>query len=111
MADKLRNEVKIILDGKDYTMRATFACIRAIESDLRKSIIEVTANAERLSVTECVTVIFHGIRGAGNDQIQLEDIGEAVIQEGYAKSFPAVAEFLVQVMSGVSLGKSEKDKA
>lgn len=114
MADTLRNEVAITLGGVERTMRATFTAIRAIEAAVGKSLIalisQVGANGD-LSITDAATIIHHGLRGADDKRLTLEQVGDAVMEAGYSKVSIPVIEFLSTALNGVSVGKSEPNPA
>ncbi|WP_322884175.1 GTA-gp10 family protein [Sinorhizobium medicae] len=109
MTDPFRNEVAITLAGKERVLRADFTAIRAIERDTSRSMIELQARGI-LSVTEMAKVIFHGLQASGDKELTVEQVGNAILEKGYAS--PAVMDpivsFLNGSMAGFSLGKSEE---
>lgn len=111
MAELLRNEVAIYLANEERVMRATFSAIRAIEATLGKSItaiINKIANSGDISMTDAATVIYHGLRGYNDTRLTLDQVGEAIMEEGLSAATLAVVEFTSKALSGVSLGKSQE---
>lgn len=109
MADALRNEVSIVLGGETRTMRATFAAIRAIEKDVGHGLTSIIARlggAADLPITDAVVIVYHGLRGAGDSSLTVDQIGAMLEETGFDVALQAATEFLVQAMRGVSLGKS-----
>ncbi|MBR2691777.1 MAG: gene transfer agent family protein [Aquamicrobium sp.] len=110
MADLLRNEVEIELAGQTRTMRASFSAIRAIEKELGKSLVrlinDIGASGD-FSVTDAVTIIHHGLRGYNDTRLTLDQIGDAVVVEGFQSKATAAAEFLKVALMGASLGKPQ----
>lgn len=114
MDNPLRNEVKVTLDGKEYTMRATFEAICAIESDLRMNLVPIIGNISQhnIGVRQCAVVIFHGLRGYGDNGMTLSEVGDLVMMEGAGAVANAITDFLNKGMDGVKVGKSvEVEKA
>jgi hypothetical protein len=113
MADPLRNEVAITLDGTEYTLRATFAAIRGIERDLRTNLIPLIDRIARSDVglEQCAIVISHGLRGYGDTSLTVDEIGELVLKTGVGTIMGAIIDFLGRAMEGVSLGKLKETEA
>lgn len=110
MTDAMTNSVDIELDGQNRTMRASFAAIRGIEKDLGKSIISVVNNLglnADLSITDAATIIYHGLRGNADTRMSLEQVGEAILKEGFNSSSLKVVSFLSVALNGVQMGKPE----
>lgn len=100
-----RNEVSISLAGETRTLRATFTAIRAIERDLGKSIIKVVDDLGLrgdISVTDTATIIYRGLQGYGDTRLTLDQVGNALVQEGFTEKAASAAEFLRVALMGVS---------
>jgi hypothetical protein len=109
MTNPLRNEVTITLAGQERTMRATFSALRSIEQSLGTSIIGLikrTASAD-LGLGDTATIIFHGLRGHEDTRLTMEQVGEAVMNEGLTNLLKPVMEFIGKSMDGVKMGKPE----
>jgi hypothetical protein len=107
MADELRNEVELTLGGKSRTMRMTFGAIRGVETHLKTNLIPLIGKyqAGEFGVTETATVIFYGLRGAGDEDLTLEKVGDEVMKVGLESVLLPTVEFLALAMKGVGLGK------
>jgi hypothetical protein len=112
MANKLRNEVEITLNGVKYPMRPTFDVICSIEDELGLSLIDIIADSPKLRARDWAKIVFHGIRGAEH-HLKLEDIGPALLSNGLENGIKPALVFLQHALQGVSLGKSvgELEKA
>ena len=89
-------------------MRASFTAIRAIETALGKSIVAVINQIGQqgdLSFTDAATIIHHGLRGNQDTRLSLDDVGDAVLDEGLGNASVAVVEFLSIALNGVTVGK------
>lgn len=113
MTESLRNEVMVTFGGREYPMRATFACVRLIERELGRGIIAAVAQASQLTVSETVGIIYHGIKAADPDmKLSVDEVGNAVLEDGVEHATSAVLKFMLQVMNGVSTpGKPVNGKA
>jgi hypothetical protein len=110
MSDPKRNEVKLTLDGKELTMRASFDALMGIEQDLKASIpalVNRVAFAD-MGVTQATVIIHWGLKGFGDTRLSLKDVGEKVVSDGLNTVLMPVIEFLQLAMHGVSLGKSQE---
>jgi hypothetical protein len=110
MADALRNEVGIDLDGQTRTMRATFASIRGIERDLKTNLVPLIEKLGRgdVGIEQAAVIVFHGLRGFGDTELNLDQVGEAILKTGLGSVMMPVVEFLSQAMQGVTLGKPQE---
>jgi hypothetical protein len=109
MAEALRNEVAITLAGQERTMRATFAAMRGIEQAMGVSVLALVQRAlkRELGVTDTTVIIFNGLKGADDTRLSLEQVGEAVVEEGLNALAGPVVEFIGKSMAGVKVGKPE----
>lgn len=109
MANPLRNEVDIEIGGKVRTMRGSFSAITGIERDIGRSMLSILARGD-LSVTDIALIIQHGLKGAEDTTMTLGEIGDAILEKGYASEvvYGPVMKFLEGAMNGVSLGKPQE---
>lgn len=108
MANELRNETGITLDGTTYTMRASFEAICAIERDLRTNLVPLVTRLSNgdFGVNQASLIIFHGLRGYGDEALTLKEVGELVLKTGLGTISTEVVDFLSRAMQGAELGKS-----
>lgn len=108
MPNEQRNEVEIELLGQTRTLRATFGAIRAIESQLKTNLVPLIVKYTRgdFGLADTACIIFNGLRAADEKSPSLEEVGEAILQEGLDSASVATVEFLSLTMKGVGLGKS-----
>lgn len=110
MAEELRNEVAVTLDGAEYTLRATFAAIRGIERDLKTNLVPLIEKLGRgdVGVEQAAVIIFHGLRGNGDTALSLEQIGDLILKTGLGVVMLPVVNFLSYAMQGATLGKPQE---
>lgn len=108
MSDLLRNQVAITLAGEERVMQASFGALRGIEQALGESIISTIARARLIGVTDCAVIIFNGLKGYNDTRLTLEQVGEAVVDQGLAAIGLPCMKFLSIAMNGVSVGKPEE---
>lgn len=108
--DPKRNEVTLQLAGETRTLRATFEAIRCIERDLGKSIVAAVGDlgAGDVSMTATAAIIFHGLVGADDKRLTIQEVGNAIIGEPFKDASYAAAQFLQVALVGPSLGKPEE---
>lgn len=113
MADALRNEFAVTLDGTEYTLRATFTAIRGIERDLKLNLLPLITKVSNgdVGVEQAAIVIFHGMRGFDDTRLKLEEIGDLIMKTGLSKVMVPVVDFLLHAMEGASLGKPQEAPA
>ena len=109
MANPLRNEVAIDILGKTRVMRADFEAIVGIEQATRRSMVALVARGD-MPVTDMANIIFLGLRSGGEMSLTLEQIGNAILEKGYADPslMNPVMKFLTGAMNGFSVGKPEE---
>lgn len=107
MAEKLRNEVAIMLGETEYTLRATFASLRDIERSLKTNLVPLMAQLGRadVGVEQAAIIIYHGMRGFDDTRLKLEEVGDLVMQAGVAKVMDPLVDFIGLAFQGVSVGK------
>jgi hypothetical protein len=113
MENALRNEITITLDGRDYTLRATFSAIRAIERDLRTNLVPLIGNIARrdVGIEQCAIIIHHGLIGYGDKSLMLDQVGDLVMKTGVGDVMGPIVTFLTKAMEGIAMGKSEDKEA
>lgn len=123
MANRYRGEVDIMLGGKQYTMRPTFAALAEIEHRLGKPITDIAimqGGAATFGIGELATIVQCGIKGAGQEPPNMNDIGEAIASVGvmkFARMFAigekesAIIRFLVRGIAGDEDEKKREEPA
>lgn len=114
MANRVRGEVEITLDGKRYTMRPEFDAIASIESETGMGVLKLArliASGDGISLNTFTTIIYHGVRVAvrGTRPPTREMIGEALLRAGLSAYTAAVSDFLLSVIAGTE-GKGEGEE-
>lgn len=52
------------------------------------------------TIRDVAALIYGGLKGAGEDKLTFEEVGELVRRTGYMKLFPVATEFLSLVLNG-----------
>jgi len=101
MANSLRAENSVTINGKTYTMRASFDAVCEFENAIGKScfsIIKDLGTGESLTLRVIAAAIWAGIRGAAGKNVEktpsLEDIGRSVFSAGSTKFLGVVLGFI-----------------
>ena len=106
-----RGEVKIQLAGEERTMRPTFEAMCAIERDLNTNLLPLmnkVLNGGDFGVLVAATVIYHGLKGAGDTRLSLAEVGADVVKQGTTNVFGSVISFLASALHGAEgLGKQD----
>lgn len=113
MANKHRGELKINLGGKDYNTRINFDSIARIEGVTGQSIIRLAQNIgdASISVTALSTILFHAIKGGGNDVTE-RDVSKIIWDAGIVESMGVAGEVITNaLMGGQDEGKPEAEEA
>lgn len=113
MAEALRNETQVTLDGVEYTLRATFTAIRNIERDLKTNLVPLIEKIGRgdVGIEQASVIVFHGLRGYGDEGHTLDQVGDLIMKTGLGSVMLSVVNFLSQAMQGVALGKPQEAAA
>lgn len=104
MANKVRGEFDLTIDGKVYTARPTFEAIASIEGALNTGAFPLGQKciSGNLGVAEMAQVIHFGIRAvhgrAKTPAINI--IGEFLLSEGISEFLGPVGEFLLKAFTG-----------
>lgn len=109
MANKHRGEVKVTLDGVEYTMRPTFEALISIEDDLNKKLVSIARAffQSDIGVKETAHIIHRGIESSGA-QLSLEAVGRAVVKGGVNNYIKPIVNFLTEGLGGEDKGKGEE---
>jgi hypothetical protein len=97
-------EFKIMLAGKEKTLKATFGAVEKLENELfRRTVFEVLSDAMtgKFAYRDVISVIQVGLEAARNDtRMTRQEIGEAVFADGLNEFAPVVAEYLAYCLTG-----------
>lgn len=112
MADRMRNEVDLVVGDTKRVMRATVEALRGIESDLGKSTMRVVSDFATVDygIRHITSVLYHGLKGGEND-VTLEGVAKDVMAIGLDAGAEASMKFLNVAMNGQTLGKPKKAAA
>lgn len=105
MANRPRGEIPIKLNGQDYTLRPTFQCLNSIADRTgANSIILLSRRMASgdIRLTDMAIVIQEGIKAAGQEDLDLDKIGEMIVQDGIVNLSSAVLDFVTIAIQGVS---------
>lgn len=99
-----RGEVTIELGGRSWVLRPTYQAIAEIEAATGKSIMDLArlVASTRYSARELAVMVAGGLRGAGEKGVQVDTVGEMLVQAGVANpaTIKPVADFLTHCMNG-----------
>jgi hypothetical protein len=109
----VRNEVEIELAGETRVMRATFAAIRGIERDLNTNVVPLIEKLAKgdIGVAQAAVIVFHGLHGNKDTRLNLEKVGEAIMDAGLSQVMEPVVKFISCALEGVKMGKPEPETA
>ncbi len=94
MANKVRGEIEVRLDGKTWAMRPAFQALAEIEGVTGLGIAAVMAA---------------GIRAGHDDAPDYESVKQAIVGEGFNKFAVVASEFLAGALAGaVPTGRQTK---
>lgn len=121
MSNAHRGEVSVVLDGREYTLRPSWAAYVAIEAALApKTILQLIADYQTrgLSATETAVIITEGIRAWAleNDdkmmaRYQVHKVGEMIFDSGGVDAvIPACLEFMLNLNGGSKKKAVKKPK-
>jgi hypothetical protein len=101
MANRLRGETDISLNGKSYRLRPTFAAIMEIEDRLG-GVVPLAARAAKgdFGLRDLAVVIWATLNAVEDQRMSLEEVGAAVLGRGLAAVTPAVRDVLMQILGG-----------
>lgn len=96
MANKLRSEYTVKLDGKSYKARPTFDAICNFEDEAGTTCLELCQTlmkGKAPKTRQIVASVWAGINGAGAD-MQLEEVAELVLNDGIYNHINSVVSFV-----------------
>ncbi len=99
-ANALRGEAELLVGGRVFVMRPSFAALVAAEDELGPlfALVERAADG-RLGLGELAGLFWHCV-AERPEGLTREDVGEAVVQQGLAAVTPALRVLLGQILSG-----------
>lgn len=111
MANTIRGELDIELNGSTYKTKLNLNSIMVLERNLGRSLIKVTQSLSTgdLQLSELLQVLQTALKGGGND-LSDADIKKLVWEAGYVNSLSAVGEILTNSLTGdeeLNEGKQE----
>jgi len=96
MANKLRNEISAKFAGKERTFRSSWECIANIEGDTKKGIMMVLNEMMTVEFrfSTVVSVLFNGLRGAGDTELSVEEVAQNAIAMGITNAWQVALDFM-----------------
>ena len=104
------NKVKIELGGETLTLRAKHSAIIAIEEELGKpwAVLGDMCAEGLYGYREVTALVYHGLRGNGDDRKTRDEIGELIVEAGIKRLIPSIIQFVQIGFRGAKpLGKPE----
>lgn len=99
----ISGEFKINLAGQDRVMKANFACIEALETQiLNKGIFEALTDAiqNRGRFSDIAAVIHAGLVANKDTRLTRQEVGQALLEGGLVKYMEVYIEFLTYCVTG-----------
>ena len=100
----INGEFKVILGGKERTLKATFGAIEKLEGGmLPKSIMETLQSvmAGKVTFNDVVSVFMVGIEAFNNDtRMTRQQVGEAIFADGLVHHAKTYMEYLTYCITG-----------
>lgn len=99
----ISGEFKIELAGQERTMKANFACIEALETQiLNKGIFETLTEAmqNKGKFTDITAVIHAGLAANKDTRLNRQEVGQALLEGGLVKYMEVYIEFLTYCITG-----------
>ena len=98
-ANPVRGEATLVIRGEAHVLRPTFAALVAAENELGPLFALVErASAGQLRLGEVAALFWHCLANPG--ALTLEDVGEAVAEQGLATAVAPLRALLVQILQG-----------
>tara|TARA_E500000305_G_scaffold106205_1_gene104506 strand:+ start:392 stop:715 length:324 start_codon:yes stop_codon:yes gene_type:complete len=98
-ANSVRGEASIVIGGQSRVLRPTFSALVAAEEELGSLFALVERAAEgKLRLAEIATLFWHCL--AQRDNLTREQVGEAVLSMGLAKTAKPLRVLLGQILQG-----------
>ncbi len=117
MANKVRGEIEVRVDGKTWAMRPAFQALAEIEGVTGLGIAAVVKRFTdgQFGIDDVAAVIRAGIRAAHDDAPDFESVKRAIVEEGFNEFAVVAAEFLAGALAGAATvrigGQAKKAKA
>jgi Phage tail tube protein, GTA-gp10 len=100
MANPARGEASLTVGGAPILLRPSFAALVAAEQELGPLFALAERAAEgRLGIGEMASLFFH-CAAERPDGVTRERIGQAIAEQGLAKTTPALRTLLTQILQG-----------
>jgi hypothetical protein len=96
MANPMRGEVDVVIDGQTRTLRLTLGALAELEEALgAESLVDLAGRLEggRMRARDVIAVLAAGLRGAGEPAA---DLAQAAVQGGASGAARAAAALLVR---------------
>lgn len=108
MANPYKNEVEITLGERKYTLTPTFKCIAETENAIGKSFSELLFQAHTFQflASHLFIILKNGILAHG-DQVNDEELEEAMVQEGLSRVADYCVQFMIAAQSGSKYAKKK----
>jgi len=104
-ANSLRGEASLLIGGRDYVLRPTFAALVAAEEELGSLFALVERAGEgRLRLAELAALFWHCLADPAG--VTREQVGEAVAVQGLAVASKPLRILLQQILQGASTGSA-----
>ncbi len=99
-ANPARGEARLVVGGEALLLRPSFAALVAAEDELGPlfALVERAAKG-RLKLGEVASLFWHCVAGRPA-HLTRERIGEALAEQGLAKTTPALKLLLTQILQG-----------
>lgn len=101
-ANPERGEVSLICKGEVLKLRPSFAALVAAEQELGSLFALVERAAQGALRLEELAALFWHCRYGAPQAISREDMGEAIVAQGLAKTTPVLRALLQQILAGQS---------
>ena len=109
MANRQRGEIPIKLNGQEYSLRPTFqAMCNIADRTGAHSLILLSRRMldGDIRFLDLAIIIQEGIKASGKD-LDLDIIGEAIVEEGLVEFSKPIMEFIRIAVEGVNKQKNE----
>lgn len=115
MEKVIKNEVPIIIGGKERILRASFDALQGIEGRLGNVMMLISkVTSGDVGVTQCTIVVYYGLIGNGDtrgfkdgETLSIEAVGNEVLKMGIGKAMKPVSDFLTLALAGVEVPLDE----
>jgi len=104
MSNKHRGEMEVKLNGKSYTLRATFDALARIEDRVGCGVSYLLEKSKigDITIKQIESVLEEGARAGGQKMTEkdCEELQDHIIDEGINGAGIAVVQFLVMALTG-----------